>query len=242
MNSRTIVFLVTLLLLPGSLLISRAQDDSTTAAPQADSVADAARKARAQKKDSTKAVKTYTDDNVDDIKGTISIVGAEPADANKTDDKKEDAKAENAGAEKAEGKQDESYWRAKFASARRALADDSKELDILQREFNLKQEQYYQDPNAALKQQYSREDVDKAQADIDTKKQDVAKDKQVLADLEEDLRKAGGDPGWANEPSGAGPSESSNSNSNSSASTANETGANTPDSGSAPAADTTKLQ
>ena len=43
------------------------------------SVADAARKARAQKKDSVKPAKVFTDDNVGDIKGQISIVGAEPA-------------------------------------------------------------------------------------------------------------------------------------------------------------------
>ena len=91
-------------------------------------------------------------------------------------------------------------------------------MDILQREFNLKQEQFYQDPTAALKQQYSREDLDKTQSQIDAKKQDVEKDKQAISDLEDELRRSGGDPGWANEPSGAGPSDSSTSESGTSGS------------------------
>jgi septal ring factor EnvC (AmiA/AmiB activator) len=72
-----------------------------------------------------------------------------------------------------------------------------RELDILQREFNLKQQQFYQDPNAALKQQYSRDDLNKTQSEIDAKKQAVERDKQALSGLEDELRKAGGDPGWA---------------------------------------------
>ena len=103
----------------------------------------------------------------------------------------------------------------RFAAARKLLADDTRELDILQREFNLKQEQFYQDPTAALKQQYSREDLDKTQSQIDAKKQVVEKDKEAISDLEDELRRSGGEPGWANEPSGAGPSDSSTSESGS---------------------------
>jgi hypothetical protein len=55
-----------------------------------------------------------------------------------------------------------------------------------------------------MKEQYSRADLDKTQGQIDAKKQAIEKDKQALSDLEDDLRKSGGDPGWANEPTGAG--------------------------------------
>ena len=64
---------------------------------------------------------------------------------------------------------DEAYWRKQFAEANRKLADDSKELDILQREYNLNQTQYYSDPNAALKQEYSRQDLNDNKALIDAK-------------------------------------------------------------------------
>ena len=208
MFSRKLLFATTILALTASAVITRAQDVALDA--PSPSVADAARKARAQKKDSVKPVKVFTDDNVGDIKGQISVVGAEPSpQADSAGAKKEDAKAASA----SEGKKDEAYWRGKFAAARKALAEDTREVDILQREFNLKQEQFYRDPTAALKQQYSREDLEKTQNQIDTKKQDVEKDKQALSDLEDEMRRSGGEPGWANEPSGAGPSESSTSES-----------------------------
>ncbi len=219
MFSRKLLLATTVLALTATAVITRAQD----AAPStSDSVADAARKARAQKKDAVKPVKVFTDDNVGDIKGQISVVGSQPASpADDASGKKNDTKSANT----SEGKKDEAYWRGRFAAARRALADDTREVDILQREFNLKQEQFYQDPTAALKQQYSREDLDKTQSQIDAKKQDVEKDKQAISDLEDELHRSGGEPGWANEPSGAGPSDSSTSDSGTSGSGGPEAGA-----------------
>jgi hypothetical protein len=212
MFSRKLLLATTVLALTATAVITRAQNVSPDTSSPPESVADAARKARAQKKDSVKPAKVFTDDNVGDIKGQISIVGAEPASpADSATAKKDDAKSANA----SEGKKDEAYWQGKFAAARKLLADDTKEVDILQREFNLKQEQFYQDPTAAMKQQYSREDLDKTQSQIDAKKQAVEKDKQAISDLEDDLRRSGGEPGWANEPSGAGPSDSSTSESGS---------------------------
>jgi hypothetical protein len=207
MISRRFVFLAALLLFPGVISISHAQDNSATAPA---SLGDAARKARAQKKDSAKPAKVFTNDDVGGLKGTISVVGggssgpqasADNADKKPGDDGKKDAGNEAA-------------WRGKFAAARKTLAGDSKELDILQREFNLKQQQYYTDPTAAMKEQNSREDLNKTQGQIEAKKQAVEKDKQALSDLEDQLRKAGGSPRWADESAG-GASESSDSGSGS---------------------------
>ena len=51
---------------------------------------------------------------------------------------------------------DEAYWRKKFADANKKLTDDAHELDILQREYNLKEQQYYSDPNTpCAKQDYT---------------------------------------------------------------------------------------
>ena len=88
----------------------------------------------------------------------------------------------------------------------------------------MKQQQFYQDPTAALKEQHSRDDLNKTQAEIDAKKQGVEKDKQALSNLEDELRKAGGNPGWANEPSGTGPSDSGGSGSGKSGSGALDSG------------------
>jgi hypothetical protein len=217
MISRKLLFLAAVASIAGFACTIRAQDAEQPAA-QSESVADAARKARAQKKDSAKPAKVFTDDNLGDIHGAISVVGSDSAgDSDKSAENGGEAKPKAASAAKSEGKsqgtKDEAYWRGRFASARKALADDQRELDILQREFNLKQEQFYQDPNAALMEQYSREDLNKTQAQIDKKKQAVDNDKQALSDLEDELRHAGGEPGWADEPSGAGPSDANSGNS-----------------------------
>jgi chromosome segregation ATPase len=224
MISRRLVALTAVLLVAGSISLARAQDSAEPgSSSQPDSLGDAARKARAQKKDSSKPAKVFTNEDVGSLKGTISVIGNEPAPATgtdktaeKNDDKKPasgaDAKPTN-GADvkdaKKEQPKDELSWRAKFAAARKTLADDTKELDILQREFNLKQEQYSQDPNWAMHEQNNRADINKTQSEIDTKKQVIEKDKQALSDLEDELHKSGGDPGWATEP----PSDSSGSKS-----------------------------
>ncbi len=183
----------------------------TLAAPRAGpiqnvSVADAARKARAEKKAGPQTAKVYTNDDVTNLKGGINVVGPVPAtpdikeagaDAGKDAEKAADADATPAAAALPK---DEAGWRKAFADARRKLADDAKELDILQREFNLKQEQFYTDPNASLKEEYSRDDLKKTQAQIDQKKTDVDADKQAISDLTDELRESGGDAGWGREP------------------------------------------
>jgi SMC interacting uncharacterized protein involved in chromosome segregation len=45
-------------------------------------------------------------------------------------------------------------------------------------------------------QQYSRGDIDKFTADIEAKKQQIAKDEKAIDDLHDQLRQEGGDPGW----------------------------------------------
>ncbi len=170
------------------------------------SVAEAARKAREAKKNQPKPKRVYTNDDLAGLSSSgVSVVGAEPA----AEEKPEGAKGEQAkpatGAEKAapaEAK-DEAYWRKRFAEARAKLAQAEKELDILQREFNLKQMQYYTDPSAALKEQYSRKDLNDTQQKIADKQKEVQQLRQGISDLEDELRKSGGDPGWASPPSGA---------------------------------------
>ena len=198
--------LASVLLAGGAGLL--AQDTSVTTASGPVSLGDAARKARAQKKEPAKSSKVFTNDDVGDLKGTISVIGNEPPSSDKsvagTADKDAAKPADQKAAADAKkpAPKDEAYWRGKFAAARKRLADDSKELDLLQREHNLKLTQYSQDPTYAMHEQYNREDLNKTQSEIDAKQQDVAKDKQAIADLEDELRKSGGEPGWASEPSG----------------------------------------
>ena len=57
----------------------------------------------------------------------------------------------------------------------------------------------HSDPQKALKEQNSRQDINDTTAKITAKKQELANLKQQLDDMEDDLRKSGGDPGWARE-------------------------------------------
>jgi chromosome segregation ATPase len=180
--------------------------------PQQDSIVEAARKAREQQK-SQKPAKVYTNEDISQLKGAVSVVGQTPAESAPTDKAAAAAPGKTLAPE--ETPKDEASWRQKFAEARKMLAEDSKELDILQREFNLKQQQFYSDPNVALREQNSRKDLEDTQAKIDAKKADVEKDGQLISELQDALRKAGGDPGWATEPSngtGANPAPGTGSN------------------------------
>jgi hypothetical protein len=174
MISRQFVFLGAALLFSG-MSVGRAQGTSpTTSGSQSESLGDAARKARARKKHFGKPAKVFTNDDMGRLKDTASVIGKHSALTSGTDrsaERTQDKKPSNGD----DRKKDEAYWRAKFAAARKTLADDTRELDVLQRELNLKEQQFYQDPNAALKQQYSRDDVNKTQIEIDTKKQDPSR-------------------------------------------------------------------
>ena len=186
---------------------------ATGSAQAQGSVADAARKAQAEKKSSGKPVVVFTNDNLDAIRGSISIVGETPAaqaaQAATTPDKGKlpaaDDKSKTPATAPAVVPSDdkkppasgEVYWRKIFNDARKKVADDTHELDILQREYNLKQQQYYSDPNTAMREQFSRQDLTDTKTKIDDKTAAVAQDKQAISDLEDDMRKSGGEPGWA---------------------------------------------
>ena len=166
-----------------------------------ESVANAARKAQAEKKNLPKAKLTIDNDNLGTLTGTVNVVGEQPAPPEDQTKKTDGKTGKAADVEKKAPVKDESYWRDKFAAANKKLADDQHELDITQRELNLKQEQFYTDPMASLKQDYSRQDINDSKAKIDELTARVAQDKTDISNLEDELRQAGGDPGWATPPS-----------------------------------------
>ena len=160
-----------------------------------DPVADAARRSREQKKAAPKPKKVYTDDDIKPAAasseaGAASGVGGAQA----TPDNAQGAAAAGTGT----GKDDaETTWRKRFADQRGKIAAAEKELDILQREAEKAQVQYYNDPQKALMEQNTRKEINEKNAKIEQKKQDIANLKQQLSDMEDELRKSGGDPGWA---------------------------------------------
>jgi chromosome segregation ATPase len=106
--------------------------------------------------------------------------------------------ATNAGdAKEQEDPNSEKAWRKKFQAHRDKIAKAERELDILQREMEKAQVEYYPDPQKALTEQNTRKDINDKKAKIDAKQKELEQLKQGLSDLEDQLRKAGGDPGWA---------------------------------------------
>ena len=176
---------------------------SAAAQQTGDPVADAARKAREmKKKDAAKPKKVYTDD---DLKGSVPAPEAAPASAPANASGTEAAKtaqvagdtAKTGDATKTEDPNSEAAWRKRFQAQRDKIAKTEKELDILGRELEKAQLEYYPDPQKALKEQYDRGDINKKSAKIDAKQRELDQLRQGLADLEDQLRKSGGDPGWA---------------------------------------------
>jgi len=161
-----------------------------------DAVADAARKARETKKDAPKPKKVYTDDDLKKSAPTPDAASTSaPGSAGGTADS---TTAQNAGdATKTEDPNSEAAWRKRFQAQRDKIAKVEKELDILGRELEKAQLEYYPDPQKALREQFDRADINKKTAKIDAKRQELDQLTQGLADLEDQLRKSGGDPGWA---------------------------------------------
>jgi hypothetical protein len=152
-----------------------------------DPVADAARKARAEQKTAPKPKKVITNDDMPSTPpataATTPVPGGQAAGAG--------------GQDAAETTKGEAYWRKRFQKQRDKISSTEQELDVLQRELNKDQVQYYNDPQKALMQQHDRSDINEKTAKVDAKKKELESLKQQLSDMEDELRKAGGDPGWA---------------------------------------------
>jgi len=161
--------------------------------PQKDSLAEAARKAREQHKESAKAAKVFTNDDLP-TQGGVSTVGSSSAVA--------PSEATAAGGAKTPAGNNEKAWRDRFSQLRHKLEQDQAELDVMQREVGVAEVQYYNgDPQKAQQDKTSQQALgtayNKKVADIDAKKKQVEADQQAISDAEDDLRKAGGDSGWA---------------------------------------------
>ena len=175
-----------------------AQSQSSSQQSGSDPVADAARKAREDKKNAAKPKKVYTDDDVKPAAAAAAkAASAAPSGASGA------AATGAAGPQKTdngEAKEDpnsEKAWRKRFKEQRDKLAKAETELDVLQRESQKSQLEYYPDPQKALSEQNTRKEVNDKLAKIAAKQQEIAQLKQGLEDLEEQLRKSHGDPGWA---------------------------------------------
>src|SRR5262245_57559153 len=172
---------------------TRAQDQST-----GDPVADAARRAREQRKAAPKPKKVFTDDDVKPAEApapppAASSESTPPSEATKLQ------KPQTPGAQDSGDKEDpnsEKAWRKRFADQHKKISDAELELDVLQRELEKSGLQYYSDPQKAMNEQLTRNEINEKTAKIEAKKKQIADLKQQLSDLEDQLRASGGNIGW----------------------------------------------
>jgi chromosome segregation ATPase len=164
-------------------------------ATQQDSLAEAARKAREQKKEAPKSAKTFTNDNLP-TEGGISTVG-QSAGATSTATSSTASTAAAGKSAEAETPKSEAEWRERFQKLHHKLEQDQANLEVMQRELAQLNLQFYSDPDKGMQQELTRSDINNKTSDIDKMQAQIDADKQAISDAEDELRKSGGDPGWA---------------------------------------------
>jgi hypothetical protein len=175
------------------------QPAAQPSAPQHDALAEAARRARDQKKEAQKPARVFDNDNIPST-GNISTVGSESPEG-ASDGSAQVAgnpgEASAAGASAPPAAGDEKAWRDRFAKLHDKLSRDEKDLEIMQRELGVLDVVNYPDPQKTLQQETTRGDINKKTTDIEKQKKKIEADKQAISNAEDELRKSGGDSGWA---------------------------------------------
>lgn len=171
------------------------------AAPQSSqqssqSVAEAARKAQEKEKEAPKAKTVWTNDNIPNTPGGVSVVGQPAPSPGSTAQGSTKPAAGSANAPTDADKEKLAAERAKAASdledARKQLDSVKTDLDIAQREYNLDSAQLYSTPDYS-KDQQGQAKVDAEKSAIATKQQAVDAAQKKVDDLEKLLKSLGGE-------------------------------------------------
>jgi chromosome segregation ATPase len=141
-----------------------------------------------------------TERKIDDMRAQLRDLEMNPP-STPGEEKQPPASAEPTAKKEAQEQDEhgEAYWRKRFADMRAKLHLAETERDVLQRELNVLQVQYDPDPQKAMIEQNTRGSINEHTDEIAAKDKEIADLKQQLADLEDELRRAGGEPGWARE-------------------------------------------
>jgi type I restriction-modification system DNA methylase subunit len=173
-----------LLIAPLAAISARAQEQ------QNDSLAAAARRTqekKAQQADSTKPAKVWDNDNLPDKPGAINVVGQEgQATAGNN------AANPTADANPAATSGDKEAIQGDLLSAKARLESLKSDLDVMQRKYTLDQQTYYGKTNYAADKSGTAA-LAREKADVDAKKDEVAKAEKEQAELQSKLDAASKD-------------------------------------------------
>lgn len=89
----------------------------------------------------------------------------------------------------------ESYWRETMSGARKKVKDLEDEANVLTLRLNKLQTDFYNSGDGFRQESVQRE-IQKTYYEQDLNKENLAKAKEELADLEKEARKSGALPGW----------------------------------------------
>ncbi len=164
------------------------------------SLVELARQQRARKEQQGKAVKVFTNDQIS--RSSSSRPATPAAEAQKPEGEEQMDAADTTEAGTAESAREErarldKEYRDKFAQLREELSYEERKLDVMQRELNLMQVQYYSDPNVAMREQHERGEINQRVQDMETQRAVVEQKKAAITALEEELRREGLPVGWS---------------------------------------------
>lgn len=160
----------------------------------AQSLGDVAKREEARRK-ATTAGKVYTNDNVKSEPGTVpATVSADPA-APPAAPGAQAAKPDEKPAQAEDPKKTEKYWRERAAAARTGLQRAKMFEEALQSRINALSTDFAARDDPAQRSVVAS-DRQKALAELERVKKEIADFDKQLKDLEDEARKAGVPPGW----------------------------------------------
>jgi hypothetical protein len=180
--------LLVLLALPVGVVSAQQQQHSQQ---QPDSVAEAARRGREQKKDQAKPTKVWNEDNLPKTPGDVNVVGQPAASADSISPAASVQGA--AGAPAASGEKsgkDTKALQASLAGAKDRLQRLKTDLDILKRTYDLDSQMYYGKPNYVADTAGAAKIADE-KSQVDAKQQEVDAAQKKVDELEAELKNSG---------------------------------------------------
>jgi hypothetical protein len=196
-----------------------AQNTSSSVPPAqssttSESLGDLARKLKAERAKSKEKPKVFTNDDLATLPPLPGQSTASPAKPSKTpkeakpgEKPAQETSGKGAESEAAnvtpghtrEGTHGEEYFRDHMGQLQDRLQIHRRELGVLEQKLGQNQMMYYPDPNQGLLQQSgptAMSNVYKLQDQITKKKAEITADQEAIEDLEEQLRREGGEAGW----------------------------------------------
>ena len=165
----------------------------------AQSLGDLARKEKERREKIKQQVKVLTNDSASQYEGGAVTTGTIPKPAAADDSGKPSEKPSAKSKEPDEPTdfqgRTESFWRQTFLDARKRVTDLENEANVITLRIADLQNRFYAESDGFKQQEIQRE-IQKSFYEQDQNKENLAKARQQLADLETEARKSGALPGW----------------------------------------------